>query len=230
MRRRSEDRRGVAGGARPRPLRSPPVRGDRAAVVGRPELRQRGRRLPLRRVRRRALPLGRQVRLRLRLAELLRAARRGRGRDRGPTRATACAGPRCAARPATRISAMCSRTARTRPGSATASTRSRSTSSRRRPTRASVQTLSPLGVWHRFVSRSVRFAHVFRTQGGERERRREVRQARKRHRRERRGRAARHRLHLHRRPDLESGRPVPALLGHAGRHAPAVDEKNGIEE
>ena len=118
---------------------------------------------------------------------------------------------------------MSSRTARTRPASATASTRSRSTSSRLTATRASVpDRCSAFRVWHRSVSRSVRFAHVFRTQGGERERRREVRQARKRHRRERRGRAARHRLHLHRRPDLEPDRPVPALLGHAGRHAPAV--------
>ena len=88
----------VAGGARPRSLRSPPVRRDRGAVVGRAEPRPRRRHLPLRRLRRRALPLRHEVRLRLRLAELLRAARRGRGRDRGgPSHGMRRTEVRCAA-------------------------------------------------------------------------------------------------------------------------------------
>ena len=53
--------------------------------------------------------------------------------DAGPrprwTRATGCAGSRCAVQRASRTSGTCSPTGRTRPGSATASTRSRSTSS-----------------------------------------------------------------------------------------------------
>ncbi len=56
----------------------PPSRPGRATST-----REAGRRVPLRRVRGGALPLGREVRLGLRLAELLPAGRGGRGRDRG---------------------------------------------------------------------------------------------------------------------------------------------------
>ena len=93
--------------------------------------RPRGRRLPLRRVRRRAVPLRREVRVGLRVAELLPAGRRGRGRARGGRLARHAPDRGPLRRHATRTSATSSRTARRRPASATASTRSRSSSSPR---------------------------------------------------------------------------------------------------
>ena len=65
-----------------------------------------------------------------RLAELLAAGGEGERRDRRRTTATACAASRCIAAAATRISATCSRTARARPGCATASIPRRSSSTR----------------------------------------------------------------------------------------------------
>src|SRR5207247_599749 len=69
------EERGLVDRRRDRTARRPPV-------LSLPEAR-RGRRLSLRRLWDRALPVGREVRVGLRLAELLRAGRLGERRDRG---------------------------------------------------------------------------------------------------------------------------------------------------
>ena len=75
-----------------------------------------------------------EVRLRHRLAELLRPDGPRRGRDHGPTTASSCAAPRSSASAAAATSATSSTTGPTRPACATASTAARWTStSRRRP-------------------------------------------------------------------------------------------------
>src|SRR5579862_1871860 len=79
----AEDRRAVAGAADARAVRGAAPQGHRAGVHGRAPRQPRGRRLPLRGLRRGALPLHREVRVGDRVAELLGAgAGRGR-RDRG---------------------------------------------------------------------------------------------------------------------------------------------------
>src|ERR687898_669693 len=75
-----QDRAGVARAAQPRPVPGAARGRDRAAVHRQVHLRQGGGRLPLRRLRQRAVPLRRQVRLRHRLAQLHRAGQRHRGR------------------------------------------------------------------------------------------------------------------------------------------------------
>ena len=80
-----EDRRGVARGALARPLPHPAREGHRAAVHRRLHPLEGRRHVPLRRLRRRAVQLGHEVRLGHRLAELHRAGRgRRRRASRGP--------------------------------------------------------------------------------------------------------------------------------------------------
>ena len=174
----------------------------------------------------------REVRLGLRLAELLRADGRGRGRDRGGRAATACGASRSAAPRATRTSGTCSPTARTRPASATASTRSRSTSRLRTtsavsgtgfdlPRRQSVlgSTLDAFGDAQGELEEGKREAVDVKSDrlAGAR-------------RRERRGRAARQRASPSPRGRSGTRRAVPALLRHAGRHPPALGRGRAASE
>ncbi len=103
----------------------------RAPVQRRVRVLQGQRHVPLRRVRRRALLLGHQVRLRHRLAELHRAGDRRRASSSRGSLARHAAHRGHVQATAARISATCSPTARARPvACATASTRSRCSSSR----------------------------------------------------------------------------------------------------
>ena len=120
-----EDRRGVARRARPRAVPRAAAEGHRGAVHGRVRPRVRAGHVHLRRLRRRALRVGHEVRLGLRLACVLRARRPTTRSTRRPTSRTACCAPRCCARAAAATSGTCSPTAPRRPGSATASTRPR---------------------------------------------------------------------------------------------------------
>ena len=85
-------------------------------VLGQP----RAGHLRRRRLRRAALQLTRQVRVRHRLAELHEAARAGERHDEDRSQSAAWRAPRCARRTPTRTSATCSTTARVRPACATA--------------------------------------------------------------------------------------------------------------
>ena len=140
-------RRRVARAAGARAVRDPARQGNRARVHGHVLGRALAGRLSLCGLRDRALPLGHEVRVRERVAELLRADDARQRRHREPTRATGWSARRSCAQPAVVISATSSTTARRRRVCGTASTPVHSTSSARPDGRAVDELgLFPLGL------------------------------------------------------------------------------------
>ncbi len=131
-----QDRRRMACSTHPRAVPGPSPEGDGTRLQRRALGRAPSRHLSMRRLRDRAVPFGNQVRVRHRLAELLRPGRPGRRRHRDRSLVLHDPHRSDVRQHAADISATSSTMVRTRPDSATASTRRRWRSTRRTTSRS----------------------------------------------------------------------------------------------